>query len=257
MKTLLIFFLFLVFTHSGSFAQKNYTDYLVNDKSLYSGVYEGNLPVSIGSELYETGFGTIAFYYDGESLKCVYDGVKIDYNALSDNIINSITYIEGDIFKFVKDKENNEGFLCYYNEYTENGGDNFVFSFLKKTGGAELAKSIYQDAITEIDEFKNFETEFRKAIANKNKNFFEKIINLPFEDKRHGWDKPNVILKKNELKNLIDQMLKTELNGAGFKYQSADKNFSGLYSITGDKMFFYFKKIKEEFKMVCITGVFG
>lgn len=83
------------------------------------------------------------------------------------------------------------------------------------------------------------------------------MINLPFYDKRKGWNNPIMPATETDVKGLIKTMLNTNLSESGFKYQNANKDFSGIYSIEGDKMFFYFYKAGLVFKMVFITGVFG
>ena len=158
--------MFSTFLLSYSNAQINYKDNIVNDISLYAGVYEGELDISLCCEMYEIGFGTIVFYYDGVSLKGLYDGVIEDNLTLDGNTCKYVgEYMEGQIFgKFVK--SNVEGFLYYFAESDEHPIGST--SFLKKIGDSEAASKMYLDAEREFAEFMEFEKIFRRAFVNRN-----------------------------------------------------------------------------------------
>jgi hypothetical protein len=255
MKIYLFLFLFSSLFSTNIIAQQNYKDNILSDKSLYAGVYEGYLDISLCCDMYETGFGTIIFYYDGESLKCLYDGLIYSSLSLSDNVIKDPdAYEDKPVFgKFVKGED--EGFLYFFEESDEHPVGSS--SFLKKIGDSEMAGKIYLEAEKELNEFKEFENVFRKAFANKNEKEILTMFNIPFYDKRKNWDNPIEYSKGNDVKGLVKTMLDVNLFENSHKYQNTDNNFSGTYTIQGDKMFFYFKKIGTEFKLVFITGVFG
>lgn len=252
MKIYLLLILVPLFLISNVIAQQKYKDNIVSDISSYAGVYEGNLDISLCCDMYETGFGTIAFIYDGESLKCLYDGIICGNQTLIANVIKSSE--DSQIFgKFVKDKE--DGFLYYFEESDEHPEGST--SLLKKIGDSETASKLYMDAENEFNEFKEFEIVFRKAFINRNEKEMQSMITLPFYDRRKDWDNPIIFTTETVVKGLIKTMLNTNLSEGGFKYQYSHKHFSGIYTIQGDKMFFYFQKTGSVFKMVSITGVFG
>ena len=255
MKIYLFLFLFSLLFLTDSIAQHDYKDNLVSNISLYAGVYEGNLDVFLCCEGYETGFGIIVFYYDGESLKCLYDGLIYKFLSLSKNVFQyTDAYVEGQIFgKFVKDKD--EGFLYFFDESGDHPAG--TTSFLQKIGYNEMASKLYLEAEKELNDFKEFESIFRKAFENKREKEVLSMINLPFYDKREDWERPREYTKESDLKLLVKTMLKANLFENSSKYQNSNKDFGGEYTIQGNNMFFFFKKVGSEFKMVYITGVFG
>jgi len=250
---LLLFSIYFLFI-SDLFSQIKYKDNIQSEISSYAGVYEGYLDVSLCCDVYETSFGTIVFYYDGESLKCLYDGLISDHLTIDRNIAKYVgEYVEGQIFgKFVK--SNDDGFLYYYEETDEHPAGST--SFLKKIGDSEMASKIFLEVEKELKEFEEFGIQFRKAFVNKNEKELISMINLPFYDKREILNIKE-FKHENELKSVIRTMLKTNLDEYSFKYQNSNRSFGGLYTIQGDLMFFYFQKIGTEFKLVYITNIFG
>ena len=77
MKTLFIFFLFVIYMYSNTYGQSTNTKSDIGN-SEYAGVYEGNLDVALCCDVYETGFGKIAFVFEGDSVNCLYDGKIIE-----------------------------------------------------------------------------------------------------------------------------------------------------------------------------------
>jgi hypothetical protein len=253
MKIYLLLILVPLFLISNVVAQQKYKDNIVSDISSYAGVYEGNLDLSLCCDSYESAFGTIVFYYDGVSLKCLYDG-QINNDLLLNNNVFTYTdsYEGGKVFgKFVKD----DGFLYYFEESDEHPTGST--SFLKKVGDSETARKLYIDADNELNEFKEFEKIFRKAFINRNEKEVLSMINLPFYDKRKDWDNPVIFATETDVKGLLNTMLNTKLFEGSYKHQNSDKHFRGIYTILGDKMFFYFQKTGLVFKMVSVTGVYG
>lgn len=75
MKSLKFLPIFILFSFSNLYAQTNYKDNIVDNKSKYAGVYEGDLDIFLCCEMTETIMGTITFYFDGNEMKCIYDGL--------------------------------------------------------------------------------------------------------------------------------------------------------------------------------------
>lgn len=273
MKKLIILFLVMTFFYSNLFAQNKYTENIVTDVSMYAGVYEGYLDVFLCCEMTETRIGTIVFFYDGESLRCLYDGLLVDSVSIINNTLKSSkTYQVGEEFytawetsgKFIKNNENMEGFLYYFIESEEHPV--FTTSFLKKTSNSEMARQIYLEAENELNEFKNFESEFRTAFVKKNGSKLLTMINFPFYSKppfnefnktKEYWQQNLEITDNSGMKRLMKDILNSNLNNGFEKYQNSDENVREIYKITSDKMYFYFKKIGSEFKLVYITGGYG
>lgn len=274
MKKLIILFLVLTFFYSNLFAQNNYTENIVSDVSRYAGVYEGNLDTYACCEMYETGFGKIVFYFNGDSLKCMYDGLFLNEISLVNNKYNYTDFFtaESDYQKeqvlgaFVIDNKNNEGFLYTFQESrVDESLINFpgTTTFLKKIGDSEMARKIYLEAEEELNEFKMFESEFRKAFEEKNGSKLLSMINFPFYsrppfndfyDTKEYWQQDLEISNKSGMKRLMKDILNTNLSDGFSKYQNSE---GGAYRITSDKIYFYFKKIGSSFKLVYITGGYG
>lgn len=247
MKTISVLLLFVVFVYSNSFAQNSYTDNIVNDKSEYAGVYEGNIDVGLCCDVYETGFGKISFFFDGDSINCFYDGKIIKdlflYNDLvkHKDIVNDNEVYPGTIFgRFSKDKNGKVAFLDNFEESEEHTAGSI--SVLEKIGGADAAQNLYRIAAQEMNEFNIFESIFKEALFRKNEEQILKLVNFPFYDKRLDWEKPVVISNKIEFKSILKSILLSHLYDTSYKYQDSNKNFSGTFTIFADKMFFYFKK---------------
>jgi len=254
--------------------QNNYEDNIQSDISLYAGVYEGNIEIPGEAGSYFTGFGTIVFYYNGVSLKCLYDGLFLNILSLSGNIVRDteftvnivsdteFTVLRKILGKFVKNNE--EGFLHYGREsYTfKYGSDGLPIGasfFLKKIGDSEMASKIYLDAEKELNEFKDFEILFRKAFVNRNEKKLLSMINLPFYDK---W-RDKEYKSKSELKGFIKKANILETSLSESRHKNQNNSFEGAYEIHGINesedygIIFYFKKIGSEFKLVFTTGVAG
>lgn len=138
--------------------------------------------------------------------------------------------------------------------------------FLKKSEIRKTARILYLEAESELNEFIIFESEFRTAFTKKDEKKLLSMTNFPFYSKppfndfyetKEYWQKDLEIMNKSEMKRLIKTMLTFKLHEDYYKYQYSDKNVRGIYRITCDKIFFYFKKTDSQFKLVYITGVYG
>ncbi|MBX7047330.1 MAG: hypothetical protein K1X86_15985 [Ignavibacteria bacterium] len=261
MNPLKFLLIFILINFSNLYAQTNYKDNIADDKSKYAGVYEGNLDLFQCCDVVEMGYGTISFYFTDDTLKCLYDGNIAGKFLPKNNVLQNIYEdMQNQIFgKFVI-SNGTEGFLYYF----ENGYDHpdGSTSFLKKIGDAEMARNLYLDAENELNEFNIFEIKFRAAFANRNDKDLLTMINYPFYYKAPFNDgrknnNPEQYNNPKEIFGLMKQFNKTTLFEGSKKYQNATESYGGYYTIQGDKMFFYFKKIGSEFKMVFVTGVFG
>lgn len=261
MKSLKFLPIFILFSFLNLYAQVNYKDNIADDKSKYAGVYEGNLDLFGCCEIVVMRYRTISFFMTGDTLKCLYDGDIAGNFLPKNNVLQKIDEdMQNQIFGKFLISNGTEGFLYYF----ENGYDrpDGSTSFLNKIGDAEMARNLYLDAENELNEFNIFEITFRTAFENRNDKDLLAMINFPFYYKAPFNDgrKNNNPEQYNSLKEfagLMKQIKKTNLYEESRKYQNSDESFGGYYTIQGDKMFFYFKKIGSEFKMVFISGVFG
>lgn len=235
-----IFIVVLIFSAAikNSISQNNYEDNIQSDISLYAGVYEGNFEIP-SEGYYFTGFGTIIFYYNGISLKCLYDGIILNHLSLSENIVSDseftvnivndtgFTVLRKILGKFVKNNE--EGFLHYGQVSYKYGSDGIPIGaayFLKKIGDSERAAKIYLETEREFYEFKDFEILFREAFENKNEEKLIEMINLPF----YGyWD-----IKEYKSKSELSGFIKTILDTTLFEGRKNQNNtYEGTYVIEG------------------------
>lgn len=256
MKYLTILFV-LILISENSISQESYKDNIKSDLSAYSGVYEGELQISMCCEVFEYATGCIVFYFDGNKLNCLYDGIVFDSFEIRNNVLfYTDEYFDGNIFgKFVTGE--GEGFLYYFNEADDNRKG--YKSFLKKTGGLNIAEEKYLAAEKESKEFNKFVRDFRDAINQNNESGVIEKINFPFLDKRKNYDNPKIYKNSSSMKNILKEFLSVRFynESEGFRYGDSHPNFPGIYTLQADKMFFYFQKIGSEFKLVFITNVFG